>query len=232
MIDLDIYEIMDLIVKSNRSIGAYYISQQLNISQATIGRRLKQMQSEGYLEKDSNRGRVLTEKGKAYYEKQKQSKQTLSEMNDLAGLICETEDKRLLEIVEIRKNLECMAVELACTNITEDQMKELDSIMLCYAVEVRHGGDASDLDLELHLKIAQYSGNESLCQIIKVLLTTNNAYSEFSLISYQLGYKTLSIKQHDAIVNAIKNRDCKEARAKMYEHLNQVCEEIKKHKKN
>jgi len=218
----DELELLDVIVKANCSIGASYLSKTLDVPQATIGRQLKKLEDAGYLEKDSNKGRRLTQAGYDFYEEQKQMEVRKKSMDKLVGLIEEPNKKNLLEIIEIRKRLEEMAVILTCKNITQEQIAELEAIMLAYSVEIRHGGSASELDLQLHLSIARFSGNNMLYRILKMLLTTDDAYVKYHSISKSLENRSLCVTQHDEIVSAIKQRDVTAACEKMTIHLNKV----------
>jgi len=225
----EMLKVLNAIVHAKRSVGATYLSQELAVPQATVGRWLKDLEDVGYLEKISNRGRLLTSDGFEFYEKEKQSIQRKSTMEKFVGLIENASKVTLLEIIEIRKNLECLAVELTCRQITDEQLAALEALMLSYAVEVRHGGSASELDLELHLSIARYSGNDSLYKILRVLLTTDDAYNKFYSVSKDLENRSLCIQQHDEIISAIKKHDVEEAKEKMRIHLDKVKGDIEQY---
>ena len=61
--------ILEAIKKKNSPLGATFLSQELNIPQASIGRELIRCEEKGWLKKVSNKGRQLTKAGLDYIEK-------------------------------------------------------------------------------------------------------------------------------------------------------------------
>ncbi len=121
----------------NLPIGATYLCKRLDVPQATVGRMLTQMEKDGLLEKVGNKGRQLTAKGLAYLEKQCIIDSKKKVASSLISTVEDISKERLLEILDVRKLLECRAIEQACANVTSLEMKELDEIMLEYIYEVK-----------------------------------------------------------------------------------------------
>ncbi|MDL2253964.1 FCD domain-containing protein [Ruminococcaceae bacterium OttesenSCG-928-I18] len=205
-------------------VGAALLSTRLDIPQATVGRILSKLEKEGYLTKVSNKGRLLTEEGLSFLQHESQRKLKLKTADKLITMTTWKSKDKLLEILQVRKLLECQTAELACINGTEDQMEKLSAIMLGYSCEVNNGGLGNDQDLKLHMCIAEMSKNVTLNQMLSLLLTTENAYTDFSLAGeHVLNYR---MNMHEKIVNSIKNRDVQNARAAMSEHLDQVISDV------
>lgn len=97
--------------------------------------------------------------------------------------------------------------------------------MLEYLVEMRHDGLGKEQNLQLHLMIAKISNNQTIYQILNLLLTNENAYTKFSSAS-MLDRKHEQLKRHENILSAIKPRDVKAARLAMEQHINQVISDI------
>lgn len=212
--------------ESNLPIGASYLSKKIGIPQATIGRMLTQLENEGLLEKISNKGRYLTNKGLLYLEKNNIIESKQKTADSLINSVEDISKERLLEILDVRKLLECRAIELACINSSDSELLELDNIMLQYICEVNQGGIGNKEDLALHLLIAKMSKNITIYQILELILTNNNAYTKFSCVADHV--KNTQLMQHSDIVNSLKKRDRNLSKIAMEQHLNQVISDLEK----
>jgi len=221
----ELIQVLTAIMEANTPVGATYLTTIINIPPATIGRIMQKLENDGMLEKVSNKGRILTAKGTAFIEGKRQREKKLKTADKIINIVESGSKSHLLEVLDIRKYLEGRTAELAAANASSDQLSALDEIMLEYLVEIRHGGLGNEQDLQFHLTIAWISGNTTIYQILKLLLTNDNAYTKFSSASI-VKIKHLQLQNHESIVNAIKEHDAKKARKAMEDHLNQVIEDV------
>lgn len=127
--------------------------------------------------------------------------------------------EELIDIVEIRVMLESYAVKKCCQNITDKEIRELETIFnnLKDALLKDDFVNAGVYDGMFHRKIGEFSRNNKLSSYVNdiedlvVFARRTEAYNS------QPKYKGEdSIKQHENILMAIKNRD-EEAAAKAIE---------------
>lgn len=227
MSDKNDLKILQLIQKSNMPIGANYLSAQMGLPQATLGRMLLMLENRGFLAKISNKGRTLTEEGIAHINQQAQWCEKMKTAQNIIATVESKSKHKLYEILEIRMALESLTAERACANVTDEDMGELDNIMLEHFYNLRSGGVGCEQDLQLHLKIADLSGNHTLRQILGLILTEENAYTKFSIVAPHITAGQL--RQHTDIVEAIKIKDGKKAKEAMLNHLRQVMENVQKY---
>ena len=216
--------ILKKIQEAGLPIGASYLSQQLDLAPATIGRVLTTLEARGLITKVSNKGRVLTDRGSDFLTQEaikEEKKRTASKLVDFAT---ESDKNILLEILQVRKLLEVYTVEHACLNASNEEIMELERLMLEHIREIRNGGLGSETDFEIHLAIARASKMQTIYQILKIILTKDNAYAKFSYVSDHL--KNTQIKQHDSIIQAIKEHDPEKAKIAMNTHLTQIMNDI------
>lgn len=224
---MDIYFLLDKITQYESPVGASLLSQELNVPQATIGRRLKDLENMGYLKKYSNRGRKITEEGMNILKKKKYETSRHEEATELVKIKSNVTRKSLVECIEIRKKLEIMAVELACDKITSKQADELREILNNYAREVSHDTEKKGpMDLLLHLKIAKISDNQTLHNILRIILISDDKYIRFYDLTKKIENGAICLRQHSAIVSAIIERNIEKAIAAMNEHLEKVMTDI------
>lgn len=204
--------------------GAIYLSQTLQIPQGSLGRILTSLETSGLLIKEQNKGRVLTSKGTQYLLDYDRRMDQLNHAETLINITDEISKERLLEIVEMRILLECAAIKSACENITDAQISILEDILWDNTYEVRKGLLAEATDLQLHLTLAEFSGNVTLHQILSLLLIQKNS---FSRLTDTRSVDTESvIEQHEQIIQYLKERNAEKASEAMKIHLEALIEEI------
>lgn len=172
--------ILKLVQDSGMPVGAAYLGKQSGIPQATVGRILLKLEQKGFLRKISNKGRLLTPEGSAYISQQEHLYNKLETARSIIEAVEAPSKHKLYEILEIRIALESLAVWQACQNVKEDDLHQLDTILLEHFYDLQRGGIGSEQDLLLHLKIAQMSSNHTLEQLLRLILTQENAYTKFS----------------------------------------------------
>ena len=85
--------------------------------------------------------------------------------------VAQITEKNLRDVLEVRRALDALAVELACERITEDELAELKKACENFELETRRGNanQVAQADVELHDIILKASGNERLMQMISFL---------------------------------------------------------------
>ncbi len=128
-------------------------------------------------------------------------------------------EKNLRDVLEVRRGLEELAVELACARLTDNQIVELKKSN----VEFENSLTSNDVTLiaeadeRFHEIIYRATGNERLVQVI------NNIKEQ--MYRYRLEYIKESSKrpslviEHKAIVNALERRNVDEAKHQMRAHI-------------
>lgn len=215
-------------IKEERSpVGALHLSKKHDLPPASIGRILLKLESNGYLQKVSNKGREITDAGKDYLEQQNQIQSKMKTANNIIFSVESLSKSKLLEVLEVRKILECKTAELACINATKEEIDKLDTIMLKHLYEIKHQRLGNEQDLNFHLSIAKMSGNKTMYQVLKLLLTEGNVYTKFSSVATSI--TQIQAKQHYNIVQSIKDINPELTCNLMIEHLNKVISDVKKY---
>lgn len=129
-------------------------------------------------------------------------------------------NKNVLEdLVDVRINIECLAVRRAIMNMQDSDILELEKINNDFKenAEVENIPALLMLDADFHRKIAQASGNELIVLFNKQI---ESVFEEYRGKAYIITKHTLSASEgHNKIVRFIKNRDTKAAEEAMQEHI-------------
>jgi len=126
----------------------------------------------------------------------------------------------LIELYQIRESLEGMAARLAATQMTNDEIQDLQALLSAHESNVVDGEsyyqEAGDVDF--HYRIIQGSKNQQL-----ISLLFNGIYHLVRMYRVQLGMTgprvTKAFYEHTQIVNAIANRDPELAEILMRRHI-------------
>ncbi|MCC8127414.1 MAG: GntR family transcriptional regulator [Clostridiales bacterium] len=133
--------------------------------------------------------------------------------------VAKISEKSLRDVLEVRRSLEELALELACQRITEEQMNALEEAQEKFEEAVNNGDTMAmaETDESYHDVIYQATGNDRLVQIL------NNLREQ--MYRYRLEYlkdaskRQILIIEHDHIVKAVKTCSIQEARAAIREHI-------------
>ena len=123
-----------------------------------------------------------------------------------------------LELLEIRRALDSLGVQLCAKNITEAGTRKLLEII----EEMEKIDDANDffqLDKKFHLLISKYSKNRFLHNVELIIW---DVIQKTQRISYNKVTNQDRIEEHKAIVNAIVHKDQDLARIYTVRHLERI----------
>ena len=127
---------------------------------------------------------------------------------------------RLPDVMEARAALECQLAELAARRRNDDDLHDMDEALAEMAREVQSQGDASAGDRIFHNAVAQAGRNPLLTRFLAEI---EEEITETRLESLrQPGRPAQSLRQLEAVVEAIRRQDPSAARDAMRLHLASV----------
>lgn len=133
--------------------------------------------------------------------------------------VAQITEKSLSDVLEVRRALDALSVELACERITDEEVAELRRA--CEEFEqATKGKDASVIakaDVKLHDIIVQATGNQRLQQLVNNLSEQMYRY-RFVYIKDESQHNKL-IEEHKEIYESILIRDKKRASAAAGLHI-------------
>lgn len=188
-------------IKQGSQLVEVALAQQLGVSRTPVRSAIKRLESEGLVNSIPNRG---------------------------AFVITPT-SREIEETYMVRTELECMAARLTAASITEDQVAELNQLV----IDEGRVFDRTNLDdydaanANLHLMIAQFSGNTVLYHYVKELLDRTRIYLILFDPFFKLEYSP-SVKAHQKIVNALAIHSAAKAEAAIREHLRSSVDGLEK----
>ena len=128
-------------------------------------------------------------------------------------------EKDLRDVLEVRECLECLAIELACERISNEEIVKLKEA--CRQFEISLGGadltDSAEKDVAFHDIIFEATHNARLIQMLSNLREQMYRY-RLEYIKEKESHKQL-IEEHKAIVSALESRDKAAAEAIISSHI-------------
>lgn len=196
-------------------------------SSASIGRILYRLESIGYVESQTNKGRILTKDGNKAIERAKAYKSLTKHREQLENLI----DSRVLDefimVLQARKAIERETVRLAAENISEARLSRLESIILEQETKAAKGESIAEVDIAFHREIAEASTNSALLALYGILAMMGQQSELFEFMRSKVGrhYRTA----HRSILDALKVRDPDKAEQCIVGHMDGLIEDVKKY---
>ncbi|MEX2450183.1 MAG: GntR family transcriptional regulator [Rhodospirillales bacterium] len=129
--------------------------------------------------------------------------------------------KDLTEMFQIREQLEGLAARLAAETITPIELASLEALVARMAAET----DKTELRAltgQFHLQIAEAARNARLYEMIRELQERVRQFEQSTL--YMSGQPAEAIKEHRALIEAIKDRDADAAERVAREHRKRTLE--------
>jgi GntR family transcriptional regulator, transcriptional repressor for pyruvate dehydrogenase complex len=212
------------IEKAGGPVGASTLCHNLSYSQATVGRQLDDLEKKGYLKRISNKGRVLTPEGSDYLKSEDVSYSKRKIAIELVTVSIDRGDDTLLEIIRIRELLEPYTAAGAAELANERDIYNLETLAFAHRYSLSQGRSGDEENLSFHLEIARINNNRTLLKTLELLLTANKAYAEYSKVGE--AQRERQITDHFRILNAIRARDAGSARSAMFDHLEDVANDV------
>jgi len=185
---------------------------QFGVSRPTLREALKSLIAMGFLEVTQT--------------KRTSVKSIISErMQDPLSLLIKTDTEKIFDLIEVRKALEAWSAFLAAERATEDDIKQLESIIKEMKAAFEKGRSWEKEDADFHLAIAQATHNTIQTHIMSTIYDLLRE-SVAKVFTDQAKVRRL-LHQHYRIFSAIRNHSPEKARDRTLEHLSYVDSEVK-----
>ncbi len=191
---------------------------QLGVSRVPIREALKLL---------SNMGLIETRQGGGSYVRALLSDRLL----DPLGAIIADSAEKLFELVEVRREIETWSACYAAKEASPVEIADIGRVLREMKMHVDSGSRVPvSLDIEFHRAIAQASSNTIRAHLFHTILAIFSDYFRLTIetICPHEDDQRRLYDQHVEIFNAIKDRDAKQARDAITQHLTFVAEELKK----
>lgn len=132
------------------------------------------------------------------------------------------------EITEARLLIEGEAAALAATQVTDEDLEEIEAMVQEIAKENLDPEGTDRADREFHLAIAAATRNGAIFEAVKQLWQLRRDSPESALLHVKARHANIKpvVDEHSAILDALRYRDPQAARSAMRVHLSAVLESL------
>ncbi|MEG3066380.1 FCD domain-containing protein [Acetomicrobium sp.] len=206
------------------AIGYFLKEKGFELGEATVGRILKKLENDGFLNKVGFQGRILSEKGKDYLKRVRSLREKEESLRIFGHFLFTEEGTYVRDILIARRALESEAAALAAENATKEDLQEMGKILREMEKLLASNKSMAVTDVMFHESIAKASKN----RIIETALRVIRHGGKDSFIVEKLRNKAGSTigADHKAIFEAIKNGESEKARNLMTAHLNNILKDL------
>ena len=222
--------ILELIRSAPEPIGSWYIVNYLNekgirVSSATVGRVLNKLESQGYLQKEKFKGRIITEKGYQAIRYNQGLKEMTHEQSKIVELIDKKYLSNLLDILQARLALEPSIAALAAGNADPEDLTRLKEFLLAAEAKHQPGEWVADDNLDFHVAVSLAAKNPILTSFLKQLSILMMQTKDFQYIIRVNDEDEL--RGHRGVYEAIVAGKPEEARLAMENHIQNLIRDAK-----
>ncbi len=218
------YQILSELASSKEPLGTVTLYLRLRsrcgVGQATIGRKLAELDWAGLIEKAGNRGRVITECGWKRLAELSAEMLVSDGSRRLAELVADDSWETFTHIMEIRELIEPYMARVAARKATPEMVERIEAALSEQKERIQEGLPGTSEDFKFHDLIAEACGNS----VAKGLLQIVRGQSRLSLLLAAVRQKAggrLAI-EHEVILEAIRNRNPDLAEHAMRIHIQNI----------
>ena len=140
--------------------------------------------------------------------------------------VAEITEKSLRDVLEVRRALEELAVQLACEKITKEEIRELERVAKEFQQVVKSSDitEIAEVDVRFHDIIYTATDNQKLIQLLNNLREQMYRYR----VEYlkRDGVFPQLIAEHEAIIRHIENNEKEKATEVMCRHIDNQVETV------
>ena len=221
------YLMLRMIHHCKTGLGAWELQIMLSkegveLSTATVGRYLKDLDNNGLTVKISNKGRVLTDAGRHRMEELTTELMSSYFHRNVKNAVSGSEYRDLLDIYAVRISIELESVKLCCHNATDEEIRAIGSYVEDYEHLADSGQDFTDASLDFHVLIAHGTHNHFMETLLTMLIFEQKKIENSLeyLVTRTCGKRFA--EQHRAIYECMCRRDAETSMQLMRLHFDDI----------
>jgi GntR family transcriptional repressor for pyruvate dehydrogenase complex len=193
----------------------------------TVGRRLQELEYEGFIKKVGVQGRILTERGVEAVNQMNAEAMLKVSGSALLKTLTRGDKQHLLDLLFVRRRLEGAAAALAAQRAAPQAVARLEQLLERQRASIGRGELGVQEDVMYHLEIARASGNSVLASLV-ALLRQHHGYN-IAITSIRAEVGSRLVVDHGAILDAIKRKNPVAARRAMERHLRTLADDLNRY---
>lgn len=200
--------------------------QGVSVSEAGVGRAMRALRNQGFLEKIGKQGHCITSSGRERSLKLEEEKELRKFLKDVLVQPEIEGGNNLIERLIARKAIEREAAYQATLNATEEDFSEIEKIVETQYKNMRNNKDYVEMSARFHRGILKAS-KIPLLETLYDFIGISSKWQNFFVGTFKI-YDTPLNVSHEKILEAMKAGDPEKAASAMVSHLEDVIANAKK----
>lgn len=150
------------------------------------------------------------------------------DMASTVNLVIRGRDIRVTALLETREAIEPFCAGLAAAHRTAEELEVLEEANRAVSAEPGDLAGFLQANIDWHVAVARASHNELLAGLMTALARSIHASTENEMVLGSSA-RRLTIRQHESITAAIRDRDAEAAVRRMKRHLRSSAAELRQH---
>jgi GntR family transcriptional repressor for pyruvate dehydrogenase complex len=224
--------ILTIISNSEEPLGSGAIKEELsrrghNLSEATVGRILRALDTRGLTERIGYRGRTLTTAGKAHLEQLLIERKRALSSNELLKALKATGKEKLLDVLVARRAIERENARLAALHATREELEEMERIIIRQKKMLELGQSTAATDVQFHKLLAAAAKNRVLEAATDLIRQDGQLTPIMEYIRQNVG--STMVADHLQIFHCVAAGDAGAAEAAMVAHIDNLISDVQKY---
>ena len=226
------YEILAIIRASKIPLGSGAIRDELNagglqISEATVGRILRDLDKEGWTERLGYRGRILTAKGEGRLRQLRAERERSVFSGELLKALRAEGKGKLVEVLVARRAIERETARLAALHATGEEVAAMGKILAKQRELLAAGQSTADTDVEFHRLVGLAAKNKVLRAAVDLIRQDWQLTPIMEYIRRRVG--STMVTDHRRILAHISAKDAKGAEDAMVAHIDGLIADVQRY---
>lgn len=226
------YEILSILEEREEPVGSNLLSQLLaarnvEVSEATVGRVLSEMDRKDLTSKQGFQGRVITGQGRQVLDRIKRFQQRMTYGNRFIDTLESRGKEDLIDILIARRAIERELARLAAIHATDAEIRLMESILREQEQHTARNQITAEEDVKFHRLISVAAKNKVLSAALDLIRQDGQLSPILEYIRKRVGGR-LAVG-HGKILKAIRDRDPAGAEQAMIEHIESLIDDVRKY---
>lgn len=226
------YELLQILHENEQPLGSSTLNlmlkeRNIEVSVATIGRMLGELDYLGLTQRQGYRGRMLTHAGNER-RNELQHQHALATYSSILQASVDTQSKDdLLDVLMARRGVEREIARLAALNATQEDVLYIQEMFELQSETAASGRLGSETDVAFHRAIAAASKNKVLAAAYDFIWQNGKFSPIMEYVRTAVGGKVAV--DHGKILSAIAARHSAEAEQAMVAHIDSLISDVNKY---
>lgn len=223
------YEVLTVLRASRAPLGSGAIGDRLNdkgwqISEATVGRILRDLDKAGWTERMGYRGRILTPKGKEHLKRLMVERDRALSGTELLKVLKSEGKEKLVDVLVARRAIERETARLAALYATGDELTAMEVILGVQKELLELGQSTASTDVKFHRLIAGAAKNKVLEAAVDLIRQDGQLTPIMEYIRQRVG--STMVTDHMRILASIAAGDAEGAEEAMVAHIDSLITDV------